>query len=677
MLCTTSYLCAMAKRHLITCALPYANGPVHVGHLAGCFLPSDIHNRFLRMQGKEVLFVCGTDEHGVPITLKAKKEGKTPQQVVDENHNIIAKGLTDFGIHFDTFSRTTNKLHHETAQDFFKTLYDKGIFIEEVSEQFYDEEAQEFLADRYIVGTCPNCHSDGAYGDQCEKCNRNNSPQDLIDPRSALTGNVPVLRETKNWYLPLDKIQDEFLNEWVGQMKGNWKSSVYGQCNSWLQDGLKPRAMTRDLDWGVQVPVKDAKGKVMYVWFDAPIGYITATKEATGDDWEKWWKDGDTELTHFLGKDNIVFHTIIFPAMLHAHGDYILPTNVPANEFLNLEGDKISTSRNHAIWLHEYLVDFPNKTDELRYALTSILPETKDADFTWKDFQAKVNNELVAILGNFVNRVVVLTNKYYDGKVPIGTNQVYHAEVIQKIQAALNNFNQRQGLENFMEIARAGNKYLQETEPWKLIKDEANAQAVADCIYTCIQTVKEIGSYAQIFLPETSVKISNLLNINNYNSLIEAGHELGTAALLFEKIEDEVIEKQMEKLQKPEVSETKTEEKEATLAPIKSEITYDDFVKMDMRVGTITHAEKVKKADRLLHITLDIGSETRSVVSGIAEHFSPEEILGKQVTYLANLAPRKLRGIESSGMILMAEDESGKLYFVSPSEKISAGSGIA
>ncbi len=665
----------MPKRHLITCALPYANGPVHIGHLAGCFLPSDIYNRYLRMKGKEVLFVCGTDEHGVPITLKAKKEGKTPQQVVDENHTIISDALKSFGINFDTFSRTTNQLHHETAQEFFKTLYDKGIFIEEVSEQFYDQEAKEFLADRYIVGTCPNCGNENAYGDQCEQCNRNNNPQDLINPKSALTGNIPVLKETKNWYLPLDKIQDEFLNSWVANKKTNWKSNVYGQCNSWLTDGLKPRAMTRDLDWGVKVPVEGADGKVMYVWFDAPIGYITATKEAVGENWTTWWQDKDTELTHFLGKDNIVFHTIIFPSMLHSHGDFILPAHVPANEFLNLEGDKISTSRNHAIWLHEYLDDLPDKTDELRYALTSILPESKDADFTWADFQAKINNELVAILGNFVNRVTVLTHKYHDGAVPNGELKVSLSETIEKIESSLDKFNQRQGLEAFMEIARIGNKYLQDSEPWKLIKDEANTQVVADCLFTCIQIVKELGKYAQIFLPATSCTLADILAISSYDQEIHPGHTINKPTLLFEKIEDELITSQVEKLKKPEneqvVSETAVPKLEKPM------IQYDDFTKLDLRVGTIKTAEKVKKADRLLHITLEVGDEIRDVVSGIAEHYAPEDIIGKQVTYLANLAPRKLRGIESSGMILMAEDTDGKLVFVSPDEATTPGSVIA
>jgi len=667
----------MPKRHLITCALPYANGPIHIGHIAGCFLPSDIHNRFLRMKGKDVLFVCGTDEHGVPITLKAKNEGKTPQQVVDENHVIIAKGLKDFGIHFDTFSRTTNALHHDTAQAFFKNLYDKGVFTEDVTEQFYDEEAKQFLADRYIIGTCPNCGYDNAYGDQCEKCGRASSPSELLKPRSALTGNSPILKETKNWYLPLDKLQDEFLNEWVESRKSSWKSSVYGQCNSWLKEGLKPRAMTRDLDWGVPVPVKDAEGKVMYVWFDAPIGYITATKEAAGADWEKWWMDPETELTHFLGKDNIVFHTIIFPAMLHAHGDFILPTNVPANEFLNLEGDKISTSRNHAIWLHEYIEDFSGKTDELRYALNSILPETKDADFTWKDFQAKVNNELVAILGNFVNRVMVLTDKYYDGVVPLGTNKLDLGGIKIRIDEALAGFNQRQGLEYYMEIARSGNKYLQDTEPWKLVKDEANMQEVADCLFTCINVVKEVGNYGQIFLPETANKVLGLLNIKGYQEEIQAGHQLNKPSLLFEKIEDELIAMQMEKLQKTNITEVVSLPEEKKVAVVKSEIVYDDFAKLDIRVATIVAAEKVKKADRLLHITLDLGSETRSVVSGIAAHFSPEDIVGQQVTYLANLAPRTLKGIESSGMILMAEDADGKLKFVSPADNTAPGSIIA
>lgn len=624
--------------------------------------------------GKDVLFVCGTDEHGVPITLKAKKEKKTPQQVVDENHSLIVNSLDQFGIHFDQFSRTTNQLHHQTAQDFFSTLHKNKVFEEITSKQFYDEEAQQFLADRYIVGTCPNCSYEDAYGDQCEQCGRTSNPRELINPRSALTGNAPVLKETTNWYLPLDSIQEEFLDDWVDNQKDRWKSNVYGQCKSWLNDGLKPRAMTRDLDWGVRVPIQNANNKVMYVWFDAPIGYITATKEVAGDQWTTWWKDSETEITHFLGKDNIVFHTIIFPGMLHAHGGFNLPTNVPANEFLNLEGNKISTSRNHAIWLHEYLKEFPDKTDELRYVINSILPETKDADFTWKDYQAKVNNELVAILGNFVNRVIILTHKYFNGKIPDG-NLDSLPDFSTKITAALDQFNQRQGLEAFMEIARYGNKYLQDTAPWKLIKDDDNQQNVADCILTCLHVVHQIGLFGQIFLPDTSHKILKNLNLKSYEDKITIGHNIGESKLLFEKVEDDVIEQQITKLnQKTPIN---TISQEQINQPLKSMIQYDDFVKLDIRVATITAAEKVKKTDRLLHITLDIGTEKREVVSGIAEHFAPEDIIGKQVTYLANLAPRTLKGIESNGMILMAENEDGSLRFVSPDEQTKPGSIIS
>ncbi len=624
--------------------------------------------------GKDVLFVCGTDEHGVPITLKAKKEKKTPQQVVDENHSLIVNSLDQFGIHFDQFSRTTNQLHHQTAQDFFSTLHKNKVFEEITSKQFYDEEAQQFLADRYIVGTCPNCSYEDAYGDQCEQCGRTSNPRELINPRSALTGNAPVLKETTNWYLPLDSIQEEFLDDWVDNQKDRWKSNVYGQCKSWLNDGLKPRAMTRDLDWGVRVPIQNANNKVMYVWFDAPIGYITATKEVAGDQWTTWWKDSETEITHFLGKDNIVFHTIIFPGMLHAHGGFNLPTNVPANEFLNLEGNKISTSRNHAIWLHEYLKEFPDKTDELRYVINSILPETKDADFTWKDYQAKVNNELVAILGNFVNRVIILTHKYFNGKIPDG-NLDSLPDFSTKITAALDQFNQRQGLEAFMEIARYGNKYLQDTAPWKLIKDDDNQQNVADCILTCLHVVHQIGLFGQIFLPDTSHKILKNLNLKSYEDKITIGHNIGESKLLFEKVEDDVIEQQITKLnQKTPIN---TISQEQINQPLKSMIQYDDFVKLDIRVATITAAEKVKKTDRLLHITLDIGTEKREVVSGIAEYFAPEDIIGKQVTYLANLAPRTLKGIESNGMILMAENEDGSLRFVSPDEQTKPGSIIS
>jgi len=663
----------MPKRHLITCALPYANGPIHIGHIAGCFLPSDIHYRYLKMMGKDVLYVCGTDEHGVPITLKAKKEGKTPQQVVDENYHTIAKSLKDFGIHFDQFSRTTHALHHQTAQDFFKTLNDNECFIEKTSEQFYDEEAKQFLADRYIVGTCPNCSYESAYGDQCEQCGRSSSPTELINPKSALTGNTPILKKTKNWYLPLDNIQHHFLNEWVKSKKETWKSSVYGQCNSWLTDGLKPRAMTRDLNWGVKIPIEGIENKVMYVWFDAPIGYITATKEAVGEDWTNWWQDPETEITHFLGKDNIVFHTIIFPAMLHAHGGFNLPSHVPANEFLNLEGDKISTSRNHAIWLHEYLEAFPNKTDELRYVLHSILPETKDADFTWKDFQAKVNNELVAILGNFINRVIVLTHKYYDGYIPLGKVNASISEHAANITLALDQFNQRQGLDCFMDIARFGNKYLQDTAPWKLIKEEKNQQQVADCLFTCLHIVKEIGRFGQIFLPQTAHKILRILNLGSFDEALHQGHRIEEPTRLFEKIEDGLITQQIDKLTHSKESAKKTPK----LTPIKPMIQFEDFSKLDIRVATIIAAEKVKKADRLLHITLQIGDEEREVVSGIAEHFSPEEIIGQQVAYLANLAPRILRGIKSNGMILMAEDQDGSLRFVSPNKPTQTGSVIS
>ncbi|MFY0643951.1 MAG: methionine--tRNA ligase [Bacteroidia bacterium] len=661
----------MPKRHLITSALPYANGPIHIGHLVGCLLPADIYTRFLRMKGEEVLFVCGTDEHGVPITLKAKKEGKSPQDVVDENYKLIKGALDNFGISFDHFSRTTNALHKETSQEFFKTLYDKDVFNRVESEQLFDPEAQQFLADRYVTGTCPNCQNENAYGDQCERCGKTLSPLELINPKSTITGSKPILKKTINWYLPLDDLQASFLNEFIGKQKGKWRSTVYGQCNSWLKDGLKPRAMTRDLDWGVPVPIEGAKGKVMYVWFDAPIGYITATREATGDDWLKWWQDQETELVHFLGKDNIVFHCIIFPAMLHAHGKYILPTAVPANEFLNLEGEKISTSRNHAIWLHEYLQDFPDRQDELRYALASIMPETKDADFTWSDFQARINNELVAILGNFVNRVMVLSHKYHNGIV---TDTEVDDDVSQssskfteRIDVSLRLYNQREALENYMALARLGNKYLQDVAPWHLAKEEGNKQAIEICMRSCLHLVFLLGKYAQVFLPNTSRKISKLLKTQDYSSTLKADHELGKPSLLFERIEDKQIEEQLTKLKADNQQQTN----------FKPMINYEDFTKLDLRSGTITEAAKVEKADKLLQLKVDIGTETRTVVSGIAEHFKSEELIGKKVTMLVNLEPRKLRGIESQGMILMAENEDGSLKFVSPDKEAENGSIIS
>ncbi|MFT4521573.1 MAG: methionyl-tRNA synthetase [Bacteroidia bacterium] len=664
------------ERHLVTCALPYANGPLHIGHLAGCFLPSDIYVRHLKQLGRKVLFVCGTDEHGVPITLKAKKRGVSPQQVVDENYTIIKSSLESWGIDFDNFSRTSNKTHHETATEFFKTLLENNSFIEETTEQFYDEEANQFLADRYISGTCPNCSNPGAYGDQCEKCGRTLSPNELINPASTLTGNAPVLRKTKNWYLPLDKIQAEFLDEWVATKKEVWKSHVFGQCKSWLTDGLKPRAMTRDLDWGVPVPAPGAEGKVMYVWFDAPIGYISATKELT-DDWKTWWMDETTELTHFLGKDNIVFHTLIFPAMLHQHGDYILPTNVPANEFLNLEGEKLSTSRNHAVWLHEYLEDFPGKEDELRYVLTSIMPETKDSDFSWKDFQARVNNELAAIVGNWVNRVMVLTQKYCDNSIPSNSDQkdqnIY--EEAKSIQSLVSNriqsFNFRDGQVELINIARLGNKYLQDEAPWHAIKEEGGQQRVSEILNVSLRLVALFAETAHPFLPKTSIKLEQMLG----GSLeLMSGNKLGKSPLLFAKIEDEEIENQLNTLKIQAESNVEKTPELPSFEPFKEEITFDDFSKLDLRVGTIIEAGKVPKADKLLQLLVDVGSEKRIILSGIAEHFNPEDLVGRQAVVVCNLAPRKMRGIESNGMLLMAENAAGKLVFTSPASLIEPGS---
>lgn len=663
----------MSKRYTVTAALPYANGPVHIGHLAGAYLPADIYARWLRSKGNDVAFVCGTDEHGVPITIKARHEGITPQEVVDRYYEIINKSFDDFGISFDVFSRTSKPIHHTTSSDFFKTLYDKGVFTEDETEQYFDEQENQFLADRYITGTCPKCSYAKAYGDQCEKCGSTLSPNELINPVSAISGHTPILRKTKNWYLPLDTIQSEFLNDFI-LSKTNWKSNVMGQCKSWLNDGLQPRAMTRDLDWGVKVPIEGAANKVLYVWFDAPIGYISATKERYPNTWEKYWKDPETELVHFIGKDNIVFHCIIFPAMLYAHGGYIMPTYVPANEFLNLEGQKISTSRNHAIWLNEYLEDFPNRMDELRYVLNSIAPETKDADFTWKDFQARVNNELCSILGNFINRVMVLSHKYFAGEVQhyamSHPNDIALIAEVKKSQSTVDKlvseFKFREAQFELMAIARIGNKYITDQEPWHLIKTDE--KRVGEILHTCILLTHAFAITARPFLPFTSEKIFTFLNANA-SSEPKAGDKLNSPELLFNKIEDVQIEAQLEKLRiQANANQLSTPiEPMKALDPIKQNITFDDFANIDIRIATITAAEKVAKADKLLKLTLDTGLDIRTVVSGIALNFTPEEIIGKQVCLLANLEPRTLRGIESQGMILMSEDADGKLVFVSPS----------
>lgn len=675
-------------RTLVTAALPYANGPLHIGHIAGCYLPADIFVRYQRLVGRDVKFICGSDEHGVPITLRARKEGITPQEVVDKYHVMMHDSFRDFGISFDIYHRTSDPLHHETASEFFKTLYDKGIFTEEESEQYFDEEAQLFLADRYITGTCPKCGNPGAYGDQCEKCGTSLSPKELLNPVSQLSGKPPVLRKTKHWYLPLDTMQQEWLQEWILSKEDSWKKNVYGQCKSWLDQGLQPRAVTRDLDWGVPVPVPGNQGKVLYVWFDAPIGYISATRALTPH-WEQYWKSPDTKLVHFIGKDNIVFHCIIFPAMLRAHGDYVLPDNVPANEFLNLEGDKISTSRNWAVWLHEYLHDFPGKQDVLRYALCASAPETKDNDFTWKDFQDRNNNELVAILGNFVNRTLVLCEKYYSGKVP-QRGELLEAEKIclqavkeapALVRESLDKYRFREALSHVMDLARAGNKYLADTEPWK--HQKTNPAYVETVLNVALEVTAALAYLCEPFLPFTATKLRGMLDIparsweEAFNhTAIEAGHVLGQASLLFEKIEDETIQHQLKKLESTTHPVTEASESPAH-KPFKEITTYDDFAKMDLRVATIVAAEKVEKADKLLKLTLDTGLDTRTVVSGIALHFNPEEIVGRQVTLLANLAPRKIRGIESNGMILMAEDSDGKLVFVQPGRMTKPGSTIS
>lgn len=668
------------KRYTITAALPYTNGPIHIGHLAGVYVPSDIYARYLRLQGKDVAFMCGSDEHGVAISMKAKKEGITPQQVIDKYDGIIRKSFEDFGISFDNYSRTSAKIHHDTAQEFFKKLYEKGDFIEEETEQLYDAKADQFLADRFVTGTCPKCANPEAYGDQCEKCGSTLNATDLINPKSTITGETPILKSTKHWFLPLDRYQ-EFLQKWIlVDHAKDWKVNVLGQVKSWLDDGLKPRAVTRDLDWGIDVPVDGADGKKLYVWFDAPIGYISATKEwaaREGKNWEEYWKKEDTKLVHFIGKDNIVFHCIIFPAMLKAEGSYILPENVPANEFLNLEGNKLSTSKNWAVWLHEYLLDFPEKQDVLRYALTANAPETKDNDFTWKDFQARNNNELAAVYGNFINRVVVLTHKYYNGIVPspneftevdeqtLAELKAYPAV----ISSSLERYRFREAQVELMNVARLGNKYLADEEPWKMVKE--NPERVKTQMYVALQIASALAILSEPFLPFTAKKLCNILNIkpNHWNlkfenwNLVKAGHQINQAEILFAQIEDAEIQKQIDKL---EATKTANAMENKVVEPQKETSTFDDFTKLDLRVGTILEAEKMPKANKLLVLKVDTGIDTRTIVSGIAEHFSPEEVVGKRVTVLVNLAPRALRGVESQGMILMTNDASGKLVFVNP-----------
>ncbi len=674
------------KRTLITAALPYANGPVHIGHLAGVYIPSDIYARYLRLKGEEVLFVCGSDEHGVPVTIKAKKEGITPQDVVDRYDAIIRQSFADFGITFDIYGRTTSPTHREHAAAIFRTLYDKGEFLEEESEQYYDPEAKQFLADRYITGTCPRCQYDRAYGDQCEHCGSTLNPTDLIHPKSAISGATPELRKTKHWYLPLNKHED-FLRQWILEDHKEWKTNVYGQCKSWLDGGLQPRAVSRDLDWGIPVPVEGAEGKVLYVWFDAPIGYISNTKELLPDSWETWWKSEDTRLLHFIGKDNIVFHCIVFPAMLRAEGSYILPDNVPANEFLNLEGDKISTSRNWAVWLNEYLEDLPGKQDVLRYVLTANAPETKDNDFTWKDYQARNNNELVAVFGNFVNRALVLTAKYFEGRVPArGELTDFDKETLDElgkvrsaIEKELDAFHFREALKEAMNLARLGNKYLADTEPWKLAKTDMDR--VATILNISLQLTANLAIAFAPFLPQSSEKLLGMLQISllawvdlGRSDLLSEGHQLGQASLLFEKIEDEVIEAQIAKLQ---ATKAANDAAEAKAPAVGDDITFDDFTKLDLRVGTVLECQKVPKADKLLQFRIDDGLGGRTIVSGIAQHYSPEELVGKQVCFIANLPPRKLRGIESQGMILSAEDyTTGALRLITPMELLATGSQI-
>jgi methionyl-tRNA synthetase len=677
------------KRYTITAALPYANGPVHIGHLAGVYVPADIYARYLRLRNRDVLFVCGSDEHGVPITLKARKEGATPQDIVDRYHVMNKKSFEEFGITFDEYGRTTSETHHKISSGIFNKLFDANIFEEKSNQQYYDEEAKQFLADRYITGTCPHCNHDEAYGDQCENCGTSLKPTDLVQPKSAISGSKPVMKETKHWYLPLNKYSD-FIEKWILEDHKEWKPNVYGQCKSWIKDiGLEPRAVTRDLDWGVPVPVEGAEGKVLYVWFDAPIGYISNSidwAKKNNKNWRDYWQSEDAKLVHFIGKDNIVFHCIIFPIMLKAHGDYILPDNVPANEFLNLENDKLSTSKNWAVWLHEYLEDFPGKQDVLRYVLTANAPETKDNDFTWKDFQARNNNELVAILGNFVNRTIVLTHKYFNGEVPQNIKPADNdSEVLasigqlkSEIEKNLEQFKFREALKKYMELARTGNLYLSEKEPWKMIKSDEDR--VRSVIYVSLQITAALAVLGEPFLPETAGKLKIFVGFEKTSwddagkeELIPAGQKIEKPSLLFEKIEDETIEKQLEKLH---ASKAANEAEKINLSPEKEQISFDDFTRADIRTATILQAAKVPKTDKLLQLKVDAGIDTRTVVSGIAEYYKPEDIVGKQVVLLANLAPRKIRGIESKGMILLAEDNEGKLVFVTPEEAINNGAGV-
>lgn len=679
----------MAKRHLITTALPYANGPLHIGHLAGVYVPADIYCRYLRAKGEEVLMVGGSDEHGVPITIKAKKEGITPQDVVDRFHAILKKSFEEFGITYDIYSRTSSAQHHKTAAEFFTKLYNEKKLVEQVTQQYYDEEAQQFLADRYITGTCPHCNNEKAYGDQCEACGTSLNATDLINPKSTLSGNAPILKETKHWYLPLNDYE-QWLREWILEgHQEDWKSNVYGQCKSWIDQGLHPRAVTRDLNWGVKVPLQEADGKVLYVWFDAPIGYISATQEwaaAHNQDWEKWWKDKDTRMLHFIGKDNIVFHCIIFPIMLKAEGSYNVPENVPANEFLNLEGEKISTSQNWAVWLHEYLEEFKGKQDVLRYTLTTIAPETKDADFTWADFQAKNNNELLAILGNFINRTIVLTHKYYQGVIPeLGTPTELEQEVLNKIKEfptsignSIEKFRFREALAEYMNLARLGNKYLTDAEPWK--KQKENPEAVKTILHVSLQICAALSVLGEPFLPFTAKKIQNMLNIDIHEwekggrtDLLKAGEKINSAEYLFENIDDATIAKQIKKL---EDSKAKKLMEQTPAIEAKPDVTYEEFSKMDLRVCTVLAAEKVAKTKKLLKLTVDTGVDKREIISGIAEYHNPEDLIGKQVLMLINLAPKEIKGVASHGMVLMGENVNGELVLMQPSKEVKPGSTV-